>query len=50
MWLNLAAAASKTGLSEMAAFDRDKLAAKMTPAQVAEALKLVREWKRSTGR
>ena len=40
MWFNLAAAAA--GNSAMA---RDLVAAKMTPAQIAEAQKLAREWK-----
>jgi TPR repeat protein len=42
MWFNLAAA---TGMVETAAADRDMVAAKMTPAQIAEAQKLAREWK-----
>jgi TPR repeat protein len=41
MWLNLAAT-QDTG---DAAQSRDTLAAMMTPAQVAEAQKLAREWK-----
>ena len=41
MWLNLAASHEKiSGAVE----DRDKLASKMTPAQIAEAQKLAREW------
>jgi hypothetical protein len=41
MWFNLAAASGdKTG-----AEGRDMAAAKMTPAQIAEAQKLAREWK-----
>jgi uncharacterized protein len=42
MWFNLAAA---TGMVDSAAGDRDMVAAKMTPAQIAEAQKLAREWK-----
>jgi transposase len=41
MWFNLAAA---SGFSE-AARNRDTLARQMTPAQIAEAQKLAREWK-----
>jgi TPR repeat protein len=41
IWYNLAAA---TGMKEAVA-NRDSVAAKMTPAQVAEARKLAREWK-----
>jgi TPR repeat protein len=41
MWLNLAAA---HGPKEATA-TRDSVAAKMTPAQIAEAQKLAREWK-----
>ena len=42
-WLNLAAAASPLGY---AAEMRDYVAARMTPAQIAEAQKLAREWKK----
>jgi TPR repeat protein len=48
MWLNLAAArfdASEKELRDRAAERRDQVAAKMTPAQIAEAQKLAREWK-----
>jgi uncharacterized protein len=41
MWLKLAAVSG----DKDAAFARDKLTAKMTPAQVAEAEKLACEWK-----
>jgi uncharacterized protein len=41
MWFNLAAASGDKEAAEV----RDMLAAKMTPAQVAEAQKLAREWK-----
>jgi uncharacterized protein len=46
MWFNLAASHFTTGSERaMAAKSRDDLAAKMTPAQIAEAQKLAREWK-----
>jgi uncharacterized protein len=42
MWFNLAASHERvSGAVE----ERDKLASKMTPAQIAEAQKLAREWK-----
>ena len=41
MWLNLASAQGETGASN----ERDKLAEKMTPDQIAEAQRLAREWK-----
>jgi TPR repeat protein len=41
LWYNLAGA----GGSPAAAEGRDSVAAKMTPAQIAEAQKLAREWK-----
>jgi TPR repeat protein len=41
MWLNLSAAQGKEG----AATFRDLVARLMTPAQIAEAQKLAREWK-----
>jgi uncharacterized protein len=41
MWFNLAAA---TG-SKFATEARDDIAARMTPAQIAEAQKLAREWR-----
>ena len=40
LWFNVAASAGKTS----AVFARDLVAAKMTPAQVAEAQKRAREW------
>ena len=45
-WFNLTAAnnSNKTG-REKAASNRDLMAKQMTPAQVAEAQKLAREWK-----
>ena len=48
-WYNLAAAkfpASETEDRDKAVKNRDIVAAKMTPAQIAEAQKLAREWKR----
>jgi TPR repeat protein len=42
MWFNLAASA---GYHDEAAKARDTLTAKMTPAQIAEAQKMAREWK-----
>jgi TPR repeat protein len=46
MWLNLSAAQG----NEPAAYERDSLAEQhMTPAQIAEAQKLAREWKPSGG-
>jgi len=45
MWFNLAAAASKTKKKNLPAEYRDRVTAKMTPAQIAEAQKLAREWK-----
>ncbi len=48
MWLNLAAArfpASDADAMNMAVQDRGLAASKMTPAQIAEAQKLAREWK-----
>jgi TPR repeat protein len=45
IWFNLAAAAAEFGKENLAAEYRDELAKKMTPAQIAEAQKLAREWK-----
>ena len=48
MWFNLAAArflASETENRETAVRNRDRIAAKMTVAQIAEAQRLAREWK-----
>lgn len=46
MWFNLAAAGLKDKTDrEGAASNRDMVAEKMTPAQIAEAQKLAREWK-----
>jgi uncharacterized protein len=46
MWFNLAASgAGNTELHSRAAKSRDGVAAKMTPAQIAEAQRLASEWK-----
>jgi hypothetical protein len=53
MWFKLAASrsdASDKELSEKAINSRDRIAARMTPAQIAEAQKLAREWKPKTER
>lgn len=42
MWLNLAALHERI---DGAVEERDKVASKMTPAQIAVAQKLAREWK-----
>ena len=45
MWSNLAVSRFAPGLDrDMAVLNRDILAAKMTPAQIAEAQRLAREW------
>ena len=52
-WYNLAAAstpASETESRNRAVKNRDLVASKMTPAQIAEAQKLAREWKRKLGK
>jgi len=41
MWLNLASA----GGNEIGRKNRDMVAAKMTPAQIAQAQQLARDWK-----
>jgi len=48
MWFNLAASqipASKKADRDIAVNDRDSVASKMTPEQIAEAQKLARDWK-----
>ena len=45
MRFNIAAASSKVEKPDAAAENRDRVAAKMTPAQIAEAEKLAHEWK-----
>ena len=52
MWLNLAASRfspAEIRNRDQAIRDRDYVAAKMTPAQIAEAQKLAREWKPKLG-
>jgi uncharacterized protein len=45
-WLNLAAAQAKpVGGRNIAGEARDSIAAKMSPAQIAQAQRLAREWK-----
>jgi TPR repeat protein len=46
MWFNIAAAKGDTD----AVKNRDMVAAKMKPAQIAEAQKLARDWKPKQGR
>jgi TPR repeat protein len=49
MWANLAASsATDAMIRDMSAKDRDAVAAKMTPAQIAEAQRLASEWKPKT--
>jgi TPR repeat protein len=45
MWYNLAAAGSEGRAADRYRFDRDQTAKKMTPAQIAEAQQLAREWR-----
>ncbi len=46
MWYNLAASRHRPGAyRDIAVKYRDILAAKMTPAQIAEAQRLAQEWK-----
>ncbi len=48
MWFNIAASGPTTGIKELdrkkAASARDKVGRRMTPAQIAEAQRLAREW------
>jgi hypothetical protein len=44
-WLNLAAASSSGEIRDTAVTNRDIVAKLMTPAQIAEAQRLAREWK-----
>jgi hypothetical protein len=44
MWLNLAASRSDDDMRQMAVNVRDDIAAKMTPAQIAEAQRMASEW------
>ena len=45
MWLNLAAAQSSGDDRERSVKERDAVATRMTPEQIAEAQRLAREWK-----
>ena len=48
MWFHLASSPATNAdadLRQMAVQNRDKVAAKMTPAQIAEAQRMAREWK-----
>ncbi len=45
MWLNMAALKARKGFREALRIMRDDLATRMTPAQIAEAQKLAREWR-----
>ena len=45
LWLNLARSQGDHFVSNTAAEDRDRVAARMTREQIAEAQKLAREWK-----
>ncbi len=47
MWYNLATDASDASLRNLAAKNREIVAAKMTPAQIAEAQRMAREWMQS---
>jgi hypothetical protein len=48
MWLNLAASVEPDrALRERLITDRDRVAAKMTPAQIAEAQRMASEWAQS---
>ncbi len=49
-WDELAASSPPGGYRDRAARNRDIVAAKMTPAQIAEAEKLAREWKAKHGK
>jgi uncharacterized protein len=49
MWFNLAAVRGGIGDKDTAK-NRDTVAAKMSPAQIAEAQKLAREWKPTPSR
>ena len=51
MWYNLAASKSPPGkVRDDAVFNRNLVAEKMTPAQISEAQKLVREWTEKHGK
>jgi TPR repeat protein len=44
MWFSLASRAADSGIRLRATENRDELAAEMTPAQIAEAQRMAREW------
>ena len=48
-WFNLAASRSEGEARDMAVNNRDAAAKKMTPAQIAEAQRLAREWNETHG-
>ena len=48
MWLNLAASRASGATAKWSAEERDTVAGKMTPQQIAEAQRLAREWKPKT--
>ncbi len=50
MWLNLSASASAGKERDKAVKTRDMVADRMTPAQIAEAQKLAREWRPASER
>ena len=50
MWFNLAASRFSASEAEDAVHNRDLAASKMTPAQLAEAERLAREWKPRKGK
>jgi hypothetical protein len=45
MWCSLAASNPKSDISDVAARNRDSAARNLTPDQIEEAQRLVREWK-----
>ena len=47
-WFNLAVEDNDEMLKDAAVYNRDLVASKMTPAQIAEAQRLAREWKPKT--
>jgi hypothetical protein len=50
MWYSLAGASRDPEAAKTAIKNRDELARKMMPAQIAEAERLAREWKPRVGR
>lgn len=45
MWMNLAASRATGDLQKADAAGRDRVAAKMTPTQIADAQRMAREWR-----